>query len=153
MTAPSEDDFRAEVLAFLRAHGTPRTEGRALARDVTPDRVSLPVVGAVPPEQEQAELAAARAWRQLRFDNGLGWITGPVELGGRGLPASYERLEALGDFDEQSFEVRRLSGSNPRLPGSVSLLLRLAPLRGWCWRRGFDAQPVLTTPWVRCPTW
>lgn len=107
MTAPSEDDFRAEVLAFLRAHGTPRTEGRALARDVTPDRVSLPVVGAVPPEQEQAELAAARAWRQLRFDNGLGWITGPVELGGRGLPASYERLydeaEAAYDTPERGY--------------------------------------------------
>ncbi len=102
MTAPSEDDFRAEVVAFLTAHATPRTAGRSLERDVTPDRVSLPVVGAVPPEQERAELAAARAWRRLRFDNGLGWITGPVDLGGRGLPASYERVY---DQEEAAFDA------------------------------------------------
>jgi alkylation response protein AidB-like acyl-CoA dehydrogenase len=44
------------------------------------------------PELEHAALAEAGAWRRLVFDAGFGWITGPERYGGRGLPASYERL-------------------------------------------------------------
>jgi alkylation response protein AidB-like acyl-CoA dehydrogenase len=37
------------------------------------------------------EVEAARTWRRTVFDAGFGWITGPVELGGGGLPGAYER--------------------------------------------------------------
>jgi alkylation response protein AidB-like acyl-CoA dehydrogenase len=32
------------------------------------------------------------AWRALRFDNGLGWITGPSEFGGRELSSAHQRV-------------------------------------------------------------
>ena len=43
------------------------------------------------PEEERAELRTARAWRAYRFDAGYGWITGPPDYGGHGLPRAYER--------------------------------------------------------------
>jgi alkylation response protein AidB-like acyl-CoA dehydrogenase len=43
------------------------------------------------PEEESAEVAAAREWRSRRFDAGFGWICGPREYGGRGLARSFER--------------------------------------------------------------
>src|SRR5258708_24573519 len=43
-------------------------------------------------EQERAEADAARRWQKLRWQAGFGWITGPVEFGGRGLSADYEAL-------------------------------------------------------------
>jgi alkylation response protein AidB-like acyl-CoA dehydrogenase len=43
------------------------------------------------PEEESAELASARAWRSHRFDSGYGWISGPREYGGGGLPRAFER--------------------------------------------------------------
>jgi alkylation response protein AidB-like acyl-CoA dehydrogenase len=47
------------------------------------------------PETEvAAAVAAAVAWQALKFDAGLGWITGPRQYGGRGLPAEFERLYA-----------------------------------------------------------
>jgi alkylation response protein AidB-like acyl-CoA dehydrogenase len=51
-----------------------------------------------------AELAAvptARQWRAAKFDAGFGWLTGPREYGGAGLPESYERhyLEVELDYE------------------------------------------------------
>src|ERR1700730_15307254 len=43
-------------------------------------------------EQERAEADAARQWQKLRWQAGFGWITGPVEFGGRGLSADYGAL-------------------------------------------------------------
>lgn len=55
--------------------------------------------------RDAARLAAARGWRRSRFDAGFGWIDGPVELGGRGLPAAwartYAKLEAAYDVPTQ----------------------------------------------------
>ena len=44
------------------------------------------------PEQDAADLAAARAWAQTVFDAGFGWISGPPAYGGRGLPREYQRI-------------------------------------------------------------
>jgi alkylation response protein AidB-like acyl-CoA dehydrogenase len=41
---------------------------------------------------QEREITELRAWRRRLFDAGLGWITGPVALGGRGLTRSYERI-------------------------------------------------------------
>jgi alkylation response protein AidB-like acyl-CoA dehydrogenase len=43
-------------------------------------------------EEERAEAAAAKEWQATKWEAGLGWLTGPVEFGGRGLDASYDRL-------------------------------------------------------------
>jgi alkylation response protein AidB-like acyl-CoA dehydrogenase len=49
------------------------------------------------PGAEARQLDASRRWRRARFDAGFGWIDGPPQLGGRGLPpefqAAYDRLE------------------------------------------------------------
>ena len=57
-------------------------------------------------EQERAEADAARRWQRARWDAGFGWITGPRHRGGRGLPASYERLYLV---LEAAFEVVDMS--------------------------------------------
>ena len=85
---PSPAAFEAEARAFLDANAPRRVEV-AQRWGEGPDRVALFADKTV--EEEQAEVAAAKAWRQKVFDAGFGWITGPVEHGGRGLPSSYER--------------------------------------------------------------
>jgi len=59
-----------------------------------------------PPREELAQVTAARAWRRLKYDNGFGWISGPTDYGGRGLPTAHERafsaLEARYDLPDQS---------------------------------------------------
>jgi alkylation response protein AidB-like acyl-CoA dehydrogenase len=43
------------------------------------------------PVEEADALPAIRQWRQALWDNGYGWIAGPAEYGGGGMPASYAR--------------------------------------------------------------
>ena len=86
---PDEDvpaEFRAAAASFVQAavaRGTTATSAPA------PERAAL--FPDLTPEEERAELAAARAWRQERFDAGFGWLSGPVEYGGAGLSAACER--------------------------------------------------------------
>jgi len=88
--------FAAEARAFLDGRAAP------LDRSVSAWGEGSDAVGAYQvktPEQERAELEAARTWQSDKFDAGFGWITGPEVYGGRALPARYERayqeLEAL----------------------------------------------------------
>ena len=85
----TEDEFRAEAEAFLSAHAPLRGEDR-LTWGQGSDNVGL--FAEKTPEQERAEVEAAKAWRQKVFDAGFGWISGPEQYGGRGLPTAYERL-------------------------------------------------------------
>ena len=86
----TEQDFVAEVTAFLEANARPREAERKFVWGEGSDKVAL--FDERSREAELAQLAEAQAWRAKRDDAGLGWIIGPVELGGRGLPTSYERL-------------------------------------------------------------
>ncbi len=83
------DAFEDEARAFLEAHADKRPpETFAWGR-------GSDSVGLFPertPEQEAADLAAARSWSQAEFDAGFGWITGPPAYGGRGLARDYQRL-------------------------------------------------------------
>jgi alkylation response protein AidB-like acyl-CoA dehydrogenase len=95
----TRDDFQAEALDFLRANASPRKEVR-LSWGEGDDSVGL--FPERTPEEDAAEVAAAKGWRAKLWDAGLGWISGPTEYGGRGLPKEYERLyQAL----EAGFEV------------------------------------------------
>ena len=40
---------------------------------------------------ERDDLHRACEWRAKKFDAGFGWITGPVEYGGGGMPGTYEK--------------------------------------------------------------
>ena len=85
----TEDEFRAEAEAFLSANAPLKGEDR-LTWGQGSDNVGL--FAEKTPEQEQAEVDAAKKWRQKVFDAGFGWISGPEQYGGRGLPSSYERV-------------------------------------------------------------
>jgi alkylation response protein AidB-like acyl-CoA dehydrogenase len=88
MTTISESGFRAEAKAFLDANAEPRVEEK-FEWGKGSDRVGL--LEEKSPEQEAAEIAAAKEWKTKEFDAGFGWITGPEEYGGRALPAPFER--------------------------------------------------------------
>ena len=97
----TRDEFRAEVLAFLEANAERKREVR-LAWGEGSDKVAI--FPERTPEEDAAEVAAAKTWRATVFDAGLGWISGPEEYGGRGLPREYERVyqSAEAGFDVPS---------------------------------------------------
>lgn len=85
----TEEAFEAELRAFLDAHAEPRREARAAWGE---GRDDVALFEEKTEEEERAQVAAAKEWRAALFDAGLGWISGPPELGGRGLPTRFERL-------------------------------------------------------------
>jgi alkylation response protein AidB-like acyl-CoA dehydrogenase len=85
---PTIEDFRAEATGFLDANADVRLEQK-FAWGEGSDRVGI--LEEKTPEEEQAELRDAKAWRAKAFDAGFGWISGPTEYGGRGLPVEYDR--------------------------------------------------------------
>jgi alkylation response protein AidB-like acyl-CoA dehydrogenase len=86
------EDFRRQVLEFLRASAEPRRKESDTVWGEGSDRVGL--FRELTPEQELAELDAAKRWRRTLADAGYAWISGPTEYGGAGLPRSLERLYA-----------------------------------------------------------
>jgi alkylation response protein AidB-like acyl-CoA dehydrogenase len=82
------DEFELEAVAFLDGHA-PRKADRRAAWGEGSDRVGL--FEEKTRSQEAAELAAAQAWRRQVFDAGFGWLTGPIQYGGRSLGSEYER--------------------------------------------------------------
>lgn len=101
----SIDEFREESLSFLEANAEIKAEVKEFVWGEGPDDASL--FEDVDREAEHAELAKAQAWRAKRYDAGLGWISGSTELGGRGLPRSFEQayneLESRFDVPNQGF--------------------------------------------------
>ncbi|MGH8991223.1 MAG: acyl-CoA dehydrogenase family protein, partial [Acidimicrobiia bacterium] len=98
----SIDDFRAEAKAFLGANAETRRE-KALTWGEGSDQVSL--FPEVSPEEEAQLVKAGKEWKAKVYDAGFGWISGPPEYGGRGLPREFERvwqsLEAGYDIPSQ----------------------------------------------------
>lgn len=88
MSIITEDDFRTEARAFLDANAERRVEEK-FAWGEGSDRVGI--LEEKSPEEEAAEVVAAKEWKQKEFDAGFGWISGPEEYGGRGLTTEYER--------------------------------------------------------------
>jgi len=88
MSHPTLEEFVAECRAFLDANAAPRPESTAFVWGEGDDRVALF------DEQGPEQVEPARAWQARRHAAGLGWITGPCEYGGRGLPASFGRAYA-----------------------------------------------------------
>jgi alkylation response protein AidB-like acyl-CoA dehydrogenase len=89
MTAISTDDFQAEAKQFLDANAQQRVEEK-FEWGKGSDQVGL--LDEKTPEQEAAEIGAAKGWKAAEFDAGFGWITGPEEYGGRALSSDYQRL-------------------------------------------------------------
>jgi alkylation response protein AidB-like acyl-CoA dehydrogenase len=87
-TTPSPEDFIAEATAVIGAFAPIRqtSDERWGHGD---DRVSVVAERA---EGELEEVAALRRYRATLAEAGLGWVDGPVELGGRGLPPAYATM-------------------------------------------------------------
>src|SRR4051812_21473056 len=81
------DDFEQEILTFLGANARLREDQERRWGDGT-DRVFI--FPERSPAEEKQDLATARDWRRRVADADLGWISGPPEYGGRGLPESCE---------------------------------------------------------------
>jgi alkylation response protein AidB-like acyl-CoA dehydrogenase len=86
---PSLQQFEAEALAFLSKRARPRHPAGGFVWGEGSDAV--PLFDEPDPETEQESLEASRSWRREVYDAGYGWISGPPEHGGRGLPKRYER--------------------------------------------------------------
>ena len=82
------DAFVSKDRAFLDG-ALPRRSSDTAAWGVGSDRISI--MEEFGPEVERAFVARACDWQRTRFDAGLGWITGPPELGGRGLSLAMSR--------------------------------------------------------------
>jgi acyl-CoA dehydrogenase len=99
------DEFAAEAREFLDANAEPKADTGAFVWGEGPDDPSL--FEEIDREQEKLELVEAKKWRATKYDAGFGWITGPTELGGRGLTRSHERawneLEAGYEVPSQGF--------------------------------------------------
>jgi alkylation response protein AidB-like acyl-CoA dehydrogenase len=85
---PKLQIFEREARAFLESHAKPLPPsdvvwGQGSDRVTSGEQLS--------DAEERAWLEAAQAWRALEYDNGFGWITGPVEYGGRELAVEDER--------------------------------------------------------------
>ncbi len=86
---PSLEEFTEEVRSFLDAHAEPKPPAKEFVWGEGTDDVG--VFEEKDRDDEAADAEEAKKWRATRYDNGLGWITGPTEYGGRELPQAYER--------------------------------------------------------------
>jgi len=91
MAEVTEEAFSEEVVSFLEANARPRGEEKFVWGEGS-DRVSL--FDEKSAEAERRQLEDAKSFRAKRYDAGLGWISGPPEYGGRGLPSTFDRLYA-----------------------------------------------------------
>ena len=99
ITEITEEQFTDEATAFLEANAKRKAERREFVWGEGPDNAAL--FEEIDRERERQELDEAKAWRAVKYDAGYGWIGGPVELGGSGLPRKYERIwnQLEGQFD------------------------------------------------------
>ena len=103
MTDPAIDEFTTAATAFLDVTVRPKDADRKFVWGEGSDNVSM--FEERTRAEEDAIIAAARAFRQARFDAGFGWITGPPQFGGGGLEkpyqASYDAVESRFDVPNQ----------------------------------------------------
>jgi len=105
MSDISTDDFRAEATAFLEANASVRSDAAEFVWGEGNDDVAL--FEELTPAEEARQLAAAKTWLGTKAEANLHWISGPEQLGGRGLPRAYEQLyrslESRYDVPKQGF--------------------------------------------------
>jgi alkylation response protein AidB-like acyl-CoA dehydrogenase len=92
MSVPTVEEFTEAARAWLAAHypAAPASEGkRRFVWGEGSDEVR--VFQEPDPATEADSLPAIRRWRAGLWEAGYGWITGPTEHGGGGLPAAYQR--------------------------------------------------------------
>ncbi|MBA3742849.1 acyl-CoA dehydrogenase family protein [Sporichthya sp.] len=127
-TPPSLEEFAAAARAWLaeRYPAAPASEGkRRFVWGEGSDEVR--VFQEPDPATEADALAGIRRWRAGVWEGGYGWITGPTEYGGAGLPGAYQ-----GAFEQVSrqFDV----------PGDSSLTIGLGMIAPTIVKHGTEDQ-------------
>ncbi|HCT76439.1 MAG TPA: acyl-CoA dehydrogenase, partial [Micromonosporaceae bacterium] len=124
---PPLADFLAAARRFLadRYPAAPRAERETFVWGQGSDEVR--VFQEPDPVDEAELLPQIRAWRASLWEAGYGWISGPTEFGGAGLPPSYQRA-----FEQltRSFDV----------PGDSSLTIGLGMIAPTIVRHGTEEQ-------------
>jgi acyl-CoA dehydrogenase len=97
------EEFTAEVRTFLDGNAERRPDpAEAVRWGEGADQIAY--FSTDPPDIDRANAERARQWQRRRFEAGLGWITGPVEYGGRGLSTAhdlaYDAVEAAYDVPD-----------------------------------------------------
>lgn len=85
-----DEAFASECDAFFSQFPQRAEVSGAFRWGEGPD--SVPIFEEVDREVEMLEVARVRRWRRQLWDAGLGWITGPVEYGGRGLSPRHQQI-------------------------------------------------------------
>ncbi|MFI5673692.1 acyl-CoA dehydrogenase family protein [Streptomyces cellulosae] len=93
-------DFAAEARRFLDAHAAKTPDRTAVTWGEGDD--SMAYFSSLPPDEEREFVQRAREWQRIRYENGFGWVTGPVEYGGRGLTPVHDLLY---DAVESEYDV------------------------------------------------
>jgi alkylation response protein AidB-like acyl-CoA dehydrogenase len=124
---PSLEDFTAEADKYLseRYPKARRGEKKQFVWGEGSDEVK---VFQEPDMDAEAEaMPAIRDWRAGLWENGYGWITGPTEYGGAGLPGAYQRA-----FEQlvRGFDV----------PGDGSLTVSLGMIAPTILKHGSEEQ-------------
>ena len=128
---PTLEQFGAEVEAFLGANAERTAGSDDFVWGKGDDDVAA--LEEMDPETEREQLGRAKEWRARRFDAGFGYLSGPVEYGGRGLPAEYEELydtlEADYAVPNQSYLGVGLGMTAPTIAahGTAEVRLRYLP--------------------------
>lgn len=132
MSAPTEslEDFLARAEAFLAERYPPRDraaeqEAQRFVWGEGSDEVR--VFQEPDPEAEADALPAIRRWRAELWEHGFGWISGPAEYGGAGLPGRHQRA-----FEQLT---RRY-----QVPGDSSLTVGLGMIAPTVQRHGSEEQ-------------
>ena len=89
ITAITLEAFTSEARAFLEANAARKEAERTFVWGEGSDKVAM--FEERNRTEETNDLRRACDWRAKKYDVGFGWITGPAEYGGRGLPGAYEK--------------------------------------------------------------
>lgn len=84
----TEQEFIEEARTFLDANAERRQEAK---RPWGEGSDEVGIFTEHTPEQDRAQVGAAKALRAKVYDAGFGWITGPRKWGGRELPTLFEK--------------------------------------------------------------
>ncbi|WP_245659575.1 acyl-CoA dehydrogenase family protein [Streptomyces ochraceiscleroticus] len=95
---PEPEEFRAQARRWLATVARPR----AAEGEWGSGSDSVAVFENWTEDEERAHTARTQEWERTRYDQGWGALTWQQELGGRGLPASYEQLYRT---EEAAFDV------------------------------------------------
>ena len=141
------EQFTADAHKFLAANAEPRESKKAFVWGEGSDNVSM--FEERSKESEQEVVARAKKWRQQKFDAGFGWITGPVQYGGRGLSNEFEKaygkVEAQFKVTNQSIFQIGLGMVAPTILAHASDLAREKFLRAM-WRADIVACQLFSEP-------